>query len=74
MNDTDREHLVTNIVGHASDEVSDEVQLRVIAYWSNVDKDLGAQVAAGLGHGNKSLDAAPSARAAEVVSGRANRA
>jgi catalase len=49
MSDTDREHLVTNIVGHASDEVSDEMQLRVIAYWTNVDPELGARVAAGLG-------------------------
>jgi catalase len=73
MNDTERDHLVTNIVGHASDEVSDEVQLRVIAYWANVDPQLGAQVAAGLGHGNGSTDHA-SAQAAEVVAARANRA
>jgi catalase len=26
MNDTDRDHLVTNIVDHASDDVSDEVR------------------------------------------------
>jgi catalase len=72
MNDTDRDHLVTNIVGHASDEVSDEVQLRGIAYWANVDPQLGVQVAAGLGHGNGSTDHA-SAQAAEVVAARANR-
>jgi catalase len=52
MNDTDRDHLVTNIVAHASDNVSDDVQRRVIGYWTNVDADLGARVAAGLGHGN----------------------
>ena len=74
MNDTDRDHLVTNIVGHASDEVSDEVQLRVIAYWANVDPQLGARVAAGLGHGNGSANDPASARAAEAVAGRANRA
>ncbi|MGI8904828.1 MAG: catalase [Solirubrobacteraceae bacterium] len=73
MDDTDREHLVTNIVSHASYDVSDEVQSRVIAYWASVDPQLGAQVAAGLGHGNGSTDGA-SARAAEVVAGRANRA
>jgi catalase len=49
MSDTDREHLVTNIVGHASDEVSHDMQLRVIAYWTNVDAQLGAQVAAAWG-------------------------
>jgi catalase len=49
MSDTDREHLVSNIVTHASADVSDEVQLRVIGYWTNVDAELGARVAAGLG-------------------------
>ena len=48
MDDTDREHLATNIVGHASNDVSDDVQRRVIQYWTNVDADLGARVAAGL--------------------------
>jgi catalase len=55
MDDTDREHLVTNIVAHASAGVSDDVQRRVIAYWTNVDPELGARVAGGLhvsdGHG-----------------------
>jgi catalase len=58
MTDTDREHLVTNIVAHASDNVSDGVQQRVIAYWAAVDADLGARVAAGLGHGNGARDTA----------------
>jgi catalase len=48
MDTTDREHLVTNIVAHASDGVSADVQERVIGYWTNVDADLGARVAAGL--------------------------
>jgi catalase len=74
MSDTDREHLVTNIVGHASDEVSDEMQLRVIAYWANVDPELGARVAAGLGHGNGSTDGASAKAAEELVAARANRA
>ena len=52
MNDVDRDHLVTNIVAHAGDGVSDDVQRRVIGYWTNVDAGLGARVAAGLGHGN----------------------
>ena len=50
MSDTDRDHLVTNIVGHASDHVTEPIQQRVIAYWTNVDAQLGARVAAGLGH------------------------
>ncbi len=75
MSDTDREHLVTNIVGHASDRVSAEVQLRVVAYWTSVDPGLGARVAAGLGHGNGSTaDGRASGQAAELVAARANRA
>jgi catalase len=74
MSDTDREHLVTNIVGHASDDVSEGMQLRVIAYWTNVDAQLGARVAAGLGLGNGSTNGQASAQAAELVAGRANRA
>ena len=49
MNDTDREHLVANIVGHASDHVSPEVQRRVLDYWSSVDPGLGSTIAKGLG-------------------------
>ena len=56
MDDTDREHLASNIVGHASQDVSADVQRRVIAYWTNVDADLGARVAAGLGKGSGSGD------------------
>jgi catalase len=49
MNDSDREHLVTNIVAHASEGVTAPMQERVVEYWSNVDPALGARVAAGLG-------------------------
>jgi catalase len=48
MNDTDREHLATNIVAHASEGVTDDVQRRVIEYWTNVDPELGSRVGAGL--------------------------
>jgi catalase len=75
MDDTDREHLVTNIVGHASDDVTSEMQQRVIAYWSNVDAELGARVAAGLGHGNGASGNGAAADAArELLAARANRA
>jgi catalase len=49
MSDADRRNLVTNIVAHASDAVSDDVQRRVVDYWTQVDRDLGRLVAAGLG-------------------------
>ncbi len=76
MNPADRDHLVTNIVGHASDHVSDEVQLRVIAYWTSVDTHLGDRVAAGLGHSNTDSNTKnPAAKeAADLVATRANRA
>ncbi len=48
LSPTDRDHLVTNIVAHASDGVSTEVQARVVGYWANVDAELGARVASGL--------------------------
>jgi len=56
MEVTDREHLVTNIVAHAGDGVSKPVQQRVVDYWSKVDAELGARVAAGLGHELPLLD------------------
>jgi hypothetical protein len=40
---------VSNIVGHVSQDVSDDVQGRMIGCWTSVDANLGARVAAGLG-------------------------
>jgi catalase len=74
FNDTDREHLVTNIVGHASEGVTPEMQARVVAYWSNVDANLGARVAAGLGQGDGASHNGASAEARELLASRANRA
>jgi catalase len=59
LSPADREHLVANIVAHASDGVSADIQARVIVYWTNVDAELGSRVAAGLGHAS----AAPSVAA-----------
>ncbi|MBP2707274.1 catalase [Microbispora sp. RL4-1S] len=50
LSDTDREHLVSNVVGHASaPEVTADMRKRVVEYWTNVHKDLGQGVARGLG-------------------------
>ncbi|MFC4908992.1 catalase [Actinomadura gamaensis] len=50
LSDTDRDHMVTNIVGHASaPEVTADTKKRVVEYWRNVHKDLGDRVAKGLG-------------------------
>jgi catalase len=51
MSDTDREHLVTNIVSHVRAGVQPEMAPRVIEYWSNVHPELGAQVAKQLNGG-----------------------
>jgi catalase len=67
MNDTDREHLVTNIVAHASADVTDAVQQRVIGYWSAVDEDLGARVAVGLSKGNGSSNGVASTTSQQEV-------
>jgi catalase len=50
MSETDREHLVNNIVGHMSQGVERVIQERTVnTYWCPVDPDLGARVAKGLG-------------------------
>jgi len=48
LSDTDKAHLVSNIVGHATNAVSPAVQERVIQYWTNVHPDLGGRVAKGI--------------------------
>lgn len=48
MDEAQRDQLVANVVRHASAEVSDEVQERVVEYWMQVDSVLGARVEAGL--------------------------
>jgi catalase len=59
MDDTDRQHLASNIVAHASADVAPDIQERVVQYWTNVDAGLGAAVAAGLGvsYGNGAVPA-----------------
>ncbi|GAA2880582.1 catalase [Streptosporangium fragile] len=50
LSETDRAHLVSNVVGHASaPEVTAEMKKRVVEYWTNIHKDLGQGVARGLG-------------------------
>ena len=50
LSDVDRDHMVSNIVGHASaPEVTADMKKRVADYWTNVHKDLGQRVAQGLG-------------------------
>ncbi|MBA3328067.1 MAG: catalase [Solirubrobacterales bacterium] len=62
LSQTDRDNLAANIVGHASQEVEPGMQDRVVAYWTQVDPELGAAVASGLGR-----DAATPAGAGVVL-------
>jgi catalase len=46
LDDGQRDRLASNIIGHASNSVSQPVLERVFDYWRNVDKTLGDKVAA----------------------------
>ena len=48
LDDAARARLVSNIVGHLLDEVTEPVLLRAFDYWRNVDKDLGDRVEQGV--------------------------
>jgi catalase len=49
MSQTDRDHLVENMVGHLGTDVERAIQERAVAHWKQVDADLGARLAAGIG-------------------------
>jgi catalase len=49
MDETQRQHLADNVIGHASHGVTPDVQGRVVDYWSRVDRSLGERIAIGLG-------------------------
>jgi catalase len=70
MSQEDRDHLAANILGHAGDpDVTDEMKPRIVDYWTNVDAEIGAAVADGLGIGTP--DAAPDAAAAGAAAAAA---
>lgn len=45
----DQDHLVSNLVGHLSDGVERRIVERAVHLWRQVDPDLGARVAQGVG-------------------------
>ncbi len=49
LSQVDQEHLASNIIGHMSQGVERHIQERALALWRQVDKDLGEQIARGLG-------------------------
>jgi catalase len=49
MDQAARQRLVSNVVGHARQDVTEPVLSRVVSYWRSIDRAVGDQVAAGLG-------------------------
>jgi catalase len=49
LSPTDRDHLVSNIVGHMGGGVERAIQERAVALWRQVDAELGQRIAHGLG-------------------------
>ncbi len=49
LSQTDREHLIGNIVSHMSQQVERPVQERALKLWYQVDNELGEGIARGLG-------------------------
>ena len=49
MDDSQRDRLVSNVVGHLSEGVSPPVLERAVAYWRNIDKTIGDRIADGVG-------------------------
>jgi len=48
LDDAARDRLVSNIVGHLLNGVTQPVLDRAFQYWRNVDKTLGDRIAAGV--------------------------
>jgi len=44
LDDDARERLVSNIVGHLSNGVSQKVRERAVEYWKNIDREIGRRV------------------------------
>jgi catalase len=51
MDDDARARLVSNVVGHLSNGVSEPVLERAIEYWRKVDRGVGDRIAEGVGRG-----------------------
>lgn len=45
MDDAQRDRLVSNVVGHLSDGVSEPVLKRAFEYWRNIDQEVGDRIA-----------------------------
>jgi len=48
MDDEQRDRLVSNVVGHLKNGVSEPVLQRAFEYWRNIDKKIGDRIAKGV--------------------------
>ena len=48
MDDDQRDRLVSNVVGHLKDGVTEPVLERSLEYWRNIDKETGDRIAEGM--------------------------
>jgi catalase len=48
LDDAERDRLVSNVVGHLLDGVTEPVLQRSFEYWRNVDKNLGERIENGV--------------------------
>ena len=58
LSDDERAALAANAIGHLSNGVTTPIVERAIQYWTNVDADLGARIAAGVAGGNGAVQGA----------------
>jgi catalase len=49
MDNAQRDRLVSNVVGHLKDGVTEPVLARAFAYWRNIDQAVGDRIAKGVG-------------------------
>ncbi len=49
LDDDARERLVSNVAGHLSDGVSDNVLARAFEYWKNIDREIGERIEQAVG-------------------------
>jgi len=48
MDNAQRDRLVSNVVGHLKNGVSEPVLQRAFEYWRNIDKEVGDRIAKGV--------------------------
>jgi catalase len=48
MDDAQRDRLVSNVVGHLKNGVSETLLQRVFEYWRKIDKEIGDRIAKGV--------------------------